>query len=230
MNSNNLVPGNLFMNKDTCRCFMMVDNRSFALGGESGDVNKRAFMEIDATAHRRARPSTPGGIHFDGPPDDVVFLDASIEEQDVFRMDEVAYGALFTHEGLGEVLVKSIIRAAGNRPAPRGPYGACLCARAKDGQLVILPDGDKVVSTKVILREVPDQELVEREANYITGHSMPQERQWLATTAGPKPRGTHVFLDRWEAVRKALKASYMSPEQMTGYNAPVRVPPTSAPR
>jgi len=174
--SNNLVPGNLVMNKDTRRCFMMVDNRSFAIGGEEGDVNKRAFMEILC-----AGSSAPGGIYLAGLPDDqLVFMDASIEEQDVIQMNEVAYGALFAHEGLGEVLVKSILRAG----KYSGPYGACLCARAKDGQLVVLPDGDKVVSTKVVLREVPDQELVDRELmlhryEYITAdHS-----------------GYHVFYD-----------------------------------
>jgi len=154
VNSNNLVPGNLFMNKDTRRCFMMVDNRSFAIGGESGgDVNKRAFMEIMCAGF-----SVGGGLYLDDPPSDVVFMDASIDEQDVIKMNEVAYGALFMHEGLGEVLVKSILRAG----KYASPSGACLCARAKDGQLVILPDGDKVVSTKVVLREVPDQELVDR--------------------------------------------------------------------
>ena len=166
VNSNNLVPGNLFMNKDTRRCFMMVDNRSFAIGGESGgDVNKRVFMEI-MCAGLSAPTGGEGGLYFDAlcpsrpgdPPSDVVFMDASIDEQDVIKMNEVAYGALFMHEGLGEVLVKSILRAG----KYASPSGACLCARAKDGQLVILPDGDKVVSTKVVLREVPDQELVDR--------------------------------------------------------------------
>jgi hypothetical protein len=153
---------------------MMVDNRSFAIGGEEGDVNKMAFMEILC-----AGSSAPGGIYLAGL-DRLVFMDASIEEQDVIQMNEVAYGALFTHEGLGEVLVKSILRAG----KFSGPYGASLCARAKDGQLVVLPDGDKVVSTKVVLREVPDQELVDRELmlhrdEYITAdHS-----------------GYHVFYD-----------------------------------
>lgn len=150
MNQKNLSPGNLFKAHD--RTYMMLDNKSFALGNEGGDINRKSYVEVGG--------ADSGGIYMDTH-DEVALLDAFMEEKEAVSLVTIPYGSFFLHEGLGEALIKVIIRAG----KYMGPYSAYLCARAKDGQLVILPERETVVEVKVVMREVPEGERLQREAD-----------------------------------------------------------------